>query len=91
MGVEQKQHTETTRYEVEIVGHEAPFKWRLIRSCWKGTMQTDPAKTISQGDANFMDEAIELAENQARLDARHRKWEATKNKCLLFEVEEEAA
>lgn len=73
------------RYEVEITGHTAPFKWILYRVGLDGIDYK-----VAAGEA-YADtaEAIAQAEEAAHEDQEERRHRNTKVRCLLFECEPE--
>jgi hypothetical protein len=73
------------RYEVEITGHQPPFKWQLKRTTNGTTNNLGDA-----GEAQTREEALWDAQDAAMNREYTRKHQTTKRTEVLFEVDEDA-
>lgn len=72
-------------YEVEIQGHEPPFKWQVFRSGIPG--MPGRCQTAASGHADSHAEACFDA-REAAVDVEYRrKWETTKTTVPLFHTD----
>lgn len=73
------------RYEVEITGHAAPYKWE----CYRVGLDSLDYKVASGEAHGDMNDALEQADEAAREDQWERRHRNTMVRALLFECDPE--
>ena len=74
-------------YEVEVTGHDAPFKWQVIKREPDGKI----IRTGRTGEAKTYEEALFHASGEAHDLEYDRKYAATIRTTQLFEVDVDVA